>query len=120
MSKPEEFWQSNIPFISDADGRRIDWTDAGLFSLATVATSFFESLAELIGTLISTTVIAPLDALRGYFVDLAETITTGVVSVVDFSAATSLATEAGFIGGLAIVVAGWLSVSLVIRVIRDG
>lgn len=118
MVDADRFWQSDIPFISSVEGKRVDWQDVTLAALATLGTSLFSSIADLIATLWETTIIIPLNFTASEYVRLSNTITDGIVGVLDFGPAISIAQDTGLIGSIVIVVIGAYIVSLIIGVIR--
>jgi len=119
MAPSDEFWSSDLPFISDVDGKRVDWIDVGLAGLGTVATSFFSSWADLVGRFYASLLISPIQTYSGEVVVLIETITGGVAGLFQFGAAIDLARSTGFLGAIVILVAGFLLVSVAIRRFRS-
>jgi len=114
MSEADEFWYSDIPFISSADGKRIDWTDAGLTALATLATSFFSSLADTVSTLWQQLIITPVSNATDQYSALVSASTDGIAGLFQFDAAIAFADQTGFIGALVLIAAGGFIVSVAI------
>ncbi|AGF91282.1 hypothetical protein DJ71_09240 [Halorubrum sp. E3] len=119
MSARNDFWDSGLPFISDADGKRVDWTDVGLLGLGTVLTSFFESVADLISELWSVLVIDRLRDLSNAYAGYVEGTFGQVTSGIDTSSAVEFAGETGLVGSLVLIAAGGFLIAWAIGVIRD-
>jgi hypothetical protein len=120
MSEPRsDFWNSDLPFISSAADKRVDWIDVGLTALLTVATSYFTSIANVLGALWQTFIITPLEG----YADAYESYVSSLLSVgsgaLDFTPATEFARDAGLIGSLILITIGAYLIAYVVgRVIR--
>ena len=121
MSEPQsEFWQSGLPFISNAEGKRVDWTDVGLFSIGAVSTSIYTKIAQTIETLWDVVIIERAQDISSAYSGFVEGVFDQGIAALSFDAATSLASDTGFIGALVIVAVGGYLIAWVIGVIRDG
>lgn len=113
-----DFWESGLPFISSVDGKRVDWTDVGLLSLGTVLTSYFQSVADLVGTLWDVVVIARVQDLTNAYTNYIQGTFVQVVSGIDTSPAIEFASETGLVGSIVLIAAGGFLIAWVIGVIR--
>lgn len=113
------FWDSGLPFISNAEDRRVDWTDVGLLGVGTVLTSFFESVADLVATLWDVLVITRLQDLTSAYTNYIQGTFFQVAFGIDTSPAIEFANETGLIGSVVLIAAGGFLIAWVIGVIRD-
>lgn len=120
MSARDDFWQSGLPFISDAEAKRVDWVDVGLLGIGTVLTSVFNSIAELVATVWNVLIIDRAEDLSSAYTTYVEGIFEQGAAAVSFGNSTSVASDAGIIGALLIVGIGGYLLAWVIGVIRDG
>lgn len=115
-----DFWESGLPFISNADGKSVDWTDVGLWSLGVMFTSFFSNVAETVATLWDVLVIdRAQDISAAYTRYVEEVFFQGFISTNSFSSAAEIASDTGLIGALVIVAVGGYLLASVVGVIRD-
>lgn len=119
MSAREDFWESGLPFISDAENKRVDWTDVGLLGVGTILTSFFDSLADLVAALWETIVIARVEDVTEFVTTAIERPIVQVLAGLDASTAVEFASETGFAGSILIIAAGGYLLAWIIGVIRE-
>ncbi|OYR61155.1 hypothetical protein DJ71_24405 [Halorubrum sp. E3] len=119
MSAHDDFWSSGLPFISDADGKRVDWTDVGLLGLGTVLTSFFSSVADLIATVLDVLIIQRFEDLSAAYSGYVEAVFAQGLIAQSFSSATDLASDTGLVGAVVILAAGGYVIAWVVGVILD-
>ncbi|WP_049982037.1 hypothetical protein [Halorubrum sp. BV1] len=119
MSARDDFWESGLPFISNADGRRVDWTDVGLWSFTVVLTSFFSKVADTVATLWNVLVIDRARDISAAYTGFVDSVFSQGLAAQSFSSATGLASDTGLIGAVVIVAAGGYLIALLVGVIRD-
>ena len=119
MSARDDFWDSGLPFISDRADRRVDWTDVGLLGLGTVLTSFFESVADLVATLWDVIVIDRVNAVADAYTGYVQGTFAQSIFAIDFSSATSFATETGLLGSIVLLAAGGFLVAWAVGVVTS-
>ena len=119
MSAREDFWESDLPFISDSADRRVDWTDVGLLSLSAVLTSLYNSIANTVAALFDVAIIDRARDLSAALVGYVEGVFSQGASAVSFSTTVTLAEDIGLIGALAIVLIGAYLLAWAVGVIRS-
>lgn len=119
MSARDDFWQSGLPFISSAEGRRVDWTDVGLASLGVVLTSVYSNIAATIATLWDVLVIDRANDISTAYTGYVNDLFAGGSEALSFGAARSFASDTGIVGALVLVAAGGYLLAQAVEVIRD-
>ena len=120
MSDPRpDFWQSGLPFISDADGKKINWIQVSLFGLATILSSFFSSVADVVAKLWNVVIIDRARDISAAYSSYVETIFAEGTAALSFANATSLAGDSGLIGAVALVAVGGYLIAWIVGVIRS-
>lgn len=119
MSARDDFWESGLPFISDAESKRVDWTDVGLASAGVVLTSFFSKVADTVATLWNVIIIDRAQDLSAAYTRYVEGVFFQGITSLSFGDATALAEDTGLIGALVIVLVGGYLIAWVVGVIRD-
>ena len=120
MSEPRsDFWSSDLPFISSAESKRVDWIDVLVTAVLTVATSFFSSAANVLGALWQTIIITPLEGYADAYESYVESLLSAGEGALDFGPATAFASDMGLIGSVIIITIGAYLIAWVVgRVIR--
>jgi hypothetical protein len=119
MAAREEFWDSGLPFISDAEGKRIDWTDVGVTSLGVVLTSIYSNIAATIATLWQVVVIDRANDISAAYTGYIDDLFNSASAALSFDAGISFARDTGLIGAVVLVAAGGYLIAWVVGVIRD-
>ena len=120
MSARDDFWGSGLPFISSAQGKRVDWTDVGLWSITVVLTSIYSNIAATIATLWDVLVIQRVQDISAAYTNYVGTLFDTANSALWFGNATEFASNTGLLGAMAIVLVGGYLIAWIAGVIRDG
>jgi hypothetical protein len=118
MAEPDEFWQSGLPFISDSDGKRVDWGDVGAAAVGTIATSFFASIADLVESLWESIVVSPFGFISTQLSLLVAGTLEQVRAGIAFGTGAVIGSDPNFLVSAAIVaIGGYLLAVILGRVI---
>lgn len=109
MSSNEEFWNSGLPFV-DPESKSVDWVDVGLSGLGITATSFFDSIASSIGVTYEALIIEPANQIASESSNLLSLLITDELLL--FEPALEFVENTGLLGSVAVVVVGFLIISL--------
>lgn len=114
----EQWERSNL---LDSETWTVDWSQAGLAAVGVILTSFFDAVAQVVGTVWETFVIRPATAVAREVSALVSYPLAVLEVRLDFGAAEAFASDSGLIGAIVITAAGgYLLAYLYGQVIGDG
>jgi hypothetical protein len=114
----EQWERSNL---LDSETWTVDWSQAGLAAVGVILTSFFDAVAQVVGTVWETFVIRPATAIAREVTALVSYPLAVLEVRLDFGAAEAFASEIGLLGSVLVVGGGfYLLAYLYGEVIQDG
>lgn len=108
-----------MPFISSTQGKRVDWTDVGLWSFGVVLTSLYSNIADTIETLWNVLIIDRAQDISAAYTTYVDGVFFQGIVAQSFDSATALASDTGLVGAVVIVAVGGYLVASAVGVIRD-